>query len=192
MTPEALPPFSDEDLVLRAQAGDEKALTLLIRRYRPFVSSAASGYFGYALEPDDITQEGLLALLGAVYAFLPDKNAAFRTYAAVCIHNRLRTVVRRAASPKNAPLNAYVPLDELDLAGDGDPVSKVLSDEAAAEIVRIFREDLSALERSVLGRYLNGDSYKETAQALRLTEKAVGNALQRARAKLKKAIGSGS
>ena len=192
MVSNVLSPASDETLVLRAKAGDQKALNLLIRRSRPTVEKISARFFGFAMEPDDILQEGMLALLSAVYAFLPEKNASFRTFAAVCVANRLKTAVRQAASPKNAPLNAYVPLDEVEIADDGDPVNKLLSEEATAEIYSIFQNDLSSLELSVLKHFLNGYSYRETASALHITEKAADNALQRARAKLKRAINQGS
>ena len=179
---------TDASLVRLAKAGDGKALTSLLRNYRPMVEAISARYYGSGMEPEDLSQEGMLALLSAVYSFLPERSASFKTYAAICISNRLKTVVRQAAAPKNVPLNTYVPLDQVEIADNGDPVYKVISDEATAEIFRFFQNDLSPLENSVLKCFLKGYSYRETAAALGITEKAVDNALQRVRGKLSKAL----
>ena len=179
---------TDASLVRLAKAGDGKALTSLLRNYRPMVEAISARYYGSGMEPEDLSQEGMLALLSAVYSFLPERSASFKTYAAVCISNRLKTVVRQAAAPKNVPLNTYVPLDQVEIADNGDPVYKVISDEATAEIFRFFQNDLSPLENSVLKCFLKGYSYRETAAALGITEKGADNALQRIRSKLKKSM----
>ena len=44
---------------------------------------------------------------------------------------------------------------------------------------------LSALEKQVLALFLDGNSYSAIAKRLNVSEKAVDNALQRVRAKLK-------
>lgn len=179
-------PAPDEALAANAQAGDGKSAAALLQKYRPLVQSIASHYFGVSLETEDIVQEGMLALLSAVYAFKSGKNASFATFAAVCVTNRLRSVVKANAAPGNAPLNAYIPLDSVEIAGDSDPVHKIISDEAEEEWFRIFENDLSSLENRVLRCYLNGYSYREISALLRITEKAADNAMQRIRAKLKK------
>ena len=176
---------TDEQLALLAQSGDASAERILLSRMRPTVQSIASHFAGAALEQEDLIQEGLLALLSAVYAFRPEKAASLRTFAAVCISNRLRSVVRENASPKNAPLNGYVPLDTLEIADYSDPFHQVISDETVDEWFRIFENDLSSLENSVLQYFLKGYSYGEIARILQITEKAADNALQRIRKKLK-------
>lgn len=181
-------PQTDAALAAAAQAGDRKAAARLLQKYRPLVGSIASHYFGASLESEDLSQEGMLALLSAIYAFRENKNASFRTFAAVCITNRLRSLVKENAAPGNAPLNAYVPLDSLELAADSDPVHIIISDEAAEEWFRIFENDLSLLENRVLRCFLRGYSYREIAALLQITEKAADNAMQRIRAKLKKHI----
>lgn len=188
MTDSAFEGLSDNELVSAVQNETPGAVSELIRRYLPIVESTASHYFGVSLESDDIVQEGLLALLSAAYSYLPDKSAAFRTYSAVCISNRLRSVVKADAGKKNSPLNTYVPLDDIDIPADADPVKKVLADEAAENLSHIIDTELSALERRVLICIINGMTYKQTGAALGITEKSVNNALQRLRNKLKKAM----
>ena len=57
--------------------------------------------------------------------------------------------------------------------------------EAYEALVRRIASALSRREKQVLLLYLRGLSYAQIAKSLGLTEKAVDNALQRARAKLK-------
>ncbi len=192
MTDPTLSGLTDDELVLSVQNEIPGALTELIKRFRPFVVKIASHYFGVSLESDDIVQEGMLALLSAAYSYLPDKSAAFTTYSAVCISNRLRSLVKSEAGKKNSPLNSYVPLDDIDIeiAADSDPVYKVLADEAAKNLSEMIDSELSAMERKVLSCIIAGMSYKEAGNALGISEKSVNNALQRLRNKLKKAMGN--
>ena len=180
------PAPADEVLVLQAQAGDTGAAGCLLQRFRPLVKARASHYFGVSLEPEDIVQEGMLALLSAVYAYKTDRNACFAAFASACVEKRMRTAVKENAAPKNSPLNTYIPLDTVEIAADSDPVHKIISDETTSEWFQIFENDLSSLENSVLKLFLKGYSYREIATLLGITEKAADNALQRIRNKIKK------
>jgi RNA polymerase sporulation-specific sigma factor len=132
----------------------------------------------------------MLALLSAVYTFAPDKNASFKTYAGVCIHNRLRSVCKAQAAQKHRPLNSYVPLDELELPGGADPEGQLISEEEANDLNRFFTTELSPLEKKVLLCRLKGLSYSEISEKLQITEKSIDNALQRVRTKLKRRLDS--
>lgn len=188
MTDPTFASLSDEELASLVQTEVPGAVTELIKRFRPLVESIASHYFGVSLESDDIVQEGTLALLSAAYSYLPDKSAAFRTYSAVCISNRLKSLIKAETGKKNSPLNTYVPLEDVELPADTDPVKKVLADEAAKNLSDIIDTELSVLERSVLFGAIDGKSYRRIAEELGITEKSVNNALQRLRNKLKKAM----
>ena len=179
---------TDEALAALAQAGDQKAVAALIDRYRPLVAAIASRYFGASLEADDLVQEGLIGLLSAVYSFSPDKNASFKTYCSVCVVNAIRTAVKADAGKKHSPLNSSVPLEDAELTDDLSPEQIVLSDERAVFINRFICTRLSPLEQAVLKQHLNGADYHTAASALGITEKAVDNALQRARGKLARAL----
>jgi len=179
---------TDEELVSLSQSGDKNALSVLLRRFKSFVSGVSSRYDGVSLEKDDLFQEGMLGLLSAVYTYSPGKNAAFRTYAGVCVNNSLKSVIRRENENKNIPLNTYIPLDDLNISGGTEPENKLISLEETKALYSIFDRDLSALEKKVLLCRLDGLGYAETAAKLNITEKAVDNAMQRVRAKLKKTI----
>ena len=70
--------LSDEQLVLNAQS-DKTAIGELIARYICTVEFLAKKYGAEVHE--DLVQEGLMGLLGAVRTYREDKNAKFSTYA---------------------------------------------------------------------------------------------------------------
>lgn len=77
--------LSDEQLVLNAQS-DKTAIGELIARYICTVEFLAKKYGTEVHE--DLVQEGLMGLLGAVRTYREDKNAKFSTYATKCIKIR--------------------------------------------------------------------------------------------------------
>ncbi len=178
--------LSDEALVAVVQQGDKKALTALIERYRSVAEKAAASCTGVSLEKDDFIQEALLALLSAAYTYSPQGKAGFRTYANVCMQNRLRSVLRAEAAEKNMPLNTYIPLDELTLPGGDDPEDRLISEEERQALFACFERDLSPLEKQVLVYRIEGLSYSEISIRLHITEKSTDNALQRVRIKLRR------
>ncbi len=184
---EAAEHLTDEELVRRVRTGDPASASELIKRFTPFVRSAAKHYFGASLENDDMVQEGMIALLLAAYSYSDRKNASFKTYSAVCISNRLNTVVKAQSAAKHLPLNTYVPIDEVELASGITPESIYIAAEHTDELISEINRELSALEKKVLSSFLSGNSHRETASELNITEKSVANALQRVRAKLRAA-----
>ncbi len=178
---------TDEELTLLLQSGGKTAIKVLLERYTPFVRFLASRYYGASLENDDIIQEGLIALLFAAYSYSSQKNASFKTYSAVCIANRIRTVTKAQAANKNSMLNTYVPLEDVDAVSYSTPESRYIDSEHTKELVMCMNDLLSPLEKRVVSLCLEGYTNKETADRLDISPKAVANALQRIRGKLKKA-----
>ncbi len=139
------------------------------------------------METDDLCQEGLFGLLLAAKTFDPKNGASFRTYADVCISNRVIMAYRSAMGRKNKPLSNFVSLsgeDAPDFPADcsADPET-MLDDRESFEIIRrrIVEEILTPMELRALRLYLGGCSYREIAKKMSVTEKAADNALQRAR-----------
>ena len=181
---------TDEELAAAVQQGDKTAVDVLLKRYRAFARSAARRYNGVFQDEDDYFQEAMLALLSAAYTYSPHKNAGFKTYAAVCVRNRLASVFRAEAAEKNAPLNEYIPLEDVNVSGGEDPEGRLISAQETEALSRFFDSELSPLEKKVLSCRLDGLSYTEISQRLHITEKSTDNALQRVRVKLKKVFQS--
>lgn len=104
--------YSDQQLATLVREGDPDAFLELTSRYMTLIRAKAAPFHGTMLEADDLCQEGLLGLLDAVRNYREDGGASFRTYAGVCITNRIIMAYRWAAGRKNFPLNNFVPLSE--------------------------------------------------------------------------------
>lgn len=178
-----------ETVCLRAaRAGDDAAMASLISDHLPFIrQKAASAAPVCGLDAEDLAQEGLIGLLSAVRSFDFYGTAAFRTYARACIVNSIRSAMRRTSRPGAVPARAVLPIDSADeLCAADDPQDIVVGREEAARLLRYVDEHLSEREQQVLRLYLSGDSYAVVAEKLGLSDsKAVDNALQRIRKKLK-------
>lgn len=171
------------ELVALAREGDESALAAVIAREMPVIRAAAARAACPGLEFDDAVQEGLIALFHAVKTFDPAREASFSTYAGACIRNAASDAARAAKRRKHAPLNTSVPLsDEQPAPG---PEETILAGERYATTMHTIETRLSPLEKQVLMLFLEGEAYGAIARRLAVTEKAVDNALQRVRAKLR-------
>lgn len=169
----------DEDLLARAQQGEEAALAALIARMMPAIRKGAAAYRAPGLDFEDAVQEGLIGLFQAVRGYRPNAGAAFSTYAAACIHHAQQDAQRAALRKKHAPLP-----DAENLPQPG-PEELAIAGERYAATLQRMQTDLSALERRALVASLHGQSVAHTAQELGVTPKAVANALARARRKLR-------
>ncbi len=194
---------SDSELISQARSGDRAAEEALVLRFGRLVRACARPLFLMGGDSEDLVQEGMVGLLAAIREYDPQRNASFRTYAEVCIRNRLLSAVRAASRDKHTPLNSYVPLDTaLFDDTERDERSSVDQRQGNPEALFIHREDmqermnriysqLSPLETRVLRLYLSGLSYSEIASKCNRPLKSVDNAVQRIRQKIARQIQSG-
>ena len=184
---------SDEKLALLAKDGNDEALAALITRYMPFVLMRARSFAKGELDPDDLYQEGMIALLKAVRNYREDMAGSFKTFAAVCVNNKLISTVTSHMRQKNAPMRSYFSLNDDDWPEDllaiphpeNDPEQLVIANEEILDRNRRVETLLSPFERQVLRLYLSSYSYDEMSRQLGSSTKAVDNALQRVRRKLR-------
>ena len=195
---------SDESLCAQAAAGDRRAEETLVVRYNRLVRMCARPYFLAGGDSEDLIQEGMVGLLGAIREYDPNKAASFRTYAEICVKNRLFSAVKAAARDKHTPLNNSVSFENPLFSGTGerfacgtpdrqaeDPEEIILSREAFRERMKALHGQLSGFEASLLRLYLNGLSYSEIAAEVNKSPKSVDNAVQRIRRKLAQQSSSG-
>jgi len=182
--------YTDSQLACLVSNGNSDAFVELTARYMSLIRVKAAPFRCTMREADDLCQEGLWGLLCAARTYDATGKAAFRTYAGVCINNRIIMAFRAAASRKNSPLNDFVSLSDdglqIDMADSTTNPETILMDrESVIAIQRRIQKNLSKIEQQVLILYLSGCSYHEVAAKLGVTAKAVDNALQRVRLKLK-------
>jgi RNA polymerase sporulation-specific sigma factor len=85
---------------------------------------------------------------------------------------------------KNTPSGGVISLSEVDISVNTSLEDRIISAEGTEIIFDFLQNQLSPLELSVIKHHLSGVSYKEIAERLDITEKAVDNAVQRTRSKL--------
>lgn len=68
-------------LIAKAQAGDERAMTTLLRKHRGFVCMIAKRFRGRGLEFEDLEQAGSFGLATAIRRFDPSHGVRLTTYA---------------------------------------------------------------------------------------------------------------
>jgi len=123
--------------------------------------------------------------LRAVSCYMPGRGTSVRTFVSVCVNNYVTSALRRYNKRDRA---AEVELAESDLppgAETTDPQDLYSAKETVRQIMEVIQTELTELERSVMEAYLAGEHYDAIAQRLHITIKAVDNALQRVRKKLK-------
>lgn len=185
---------SDEELIMRFRAGETNIEDYLMEKYKGLVRQKARAMFLIGGDTDDLIQEGMIGLFKAVRDFQPGREAAFATFAGVCIDRQLYSAIQSSNRQKHIPLNSYVSLNQEE---EGSPIwelsvenpeSIVIDQENARDLQQKFMGFLSPMERKVLDLYLRGEGYVEIARILNKSPKSIDNALQRIRSKIREAL----
>ncbi len=192
----------DETLCFLASAGNRLAEETLVTRYNRLVRTCARPFFLAGGDSEDLTQEGMVGLITAVREYDAGKEASFRTFAEICIRNRLYSVLRASARDKQQPLNQSLSLDDSHF--DSNPLTSgtnnlaqrnpedfLIDREHTAALLSGVRKQLSEFEAKILGFYLDGLSCREIAKAVGKPPKSVDNAVQRIRRKVARQLLSG-
>jgi len=179
--------ITDEELCALAKSGSGDAEHDLVVRYARLVRACARPYFLEGGEMEDLIQEGMFGLIGAIRDYSPEEGASFRTFARTCVRRRIYTAIRSAAREKHAPLNDYVPIEGGGAAEAEDPEDAVIGVEKLEEFRAAAVGKLSKFELEVLQLYLEGWSCAEIGEKLGRDAKSADNAVQRIRRKMNQA-----
>ena len=190
----------DESLSDLARRGDRDAEEILVKRYNRLVRQLARPFYLAGGDSDDLIQEGMIGLICAVREYDGQRAASFRTFAEICIRNRLYSAVRAAARDKHTPLNQSVPLEMPFFDGQSscfgamageNPEDLIIGRERVQDALSDVRKQLSDFEAKILGYYLDGLTIREMAKAVSRSPKSVDNAVQRIRRKAARHLDSG-
>ena len=176
--------YSDEELCALVADGCREAEEELVKRYLRPVRVCARPYFLAGGDSEDLIQEAMFGLLKAIREFDPGRDARFKTFAEVCIRNRIRSAVTNAARSKHAPLNDSVPFESPMLGVGASPEEQYISREEETELLTCLEQQLSPLEHRVLDFFLLGLSYQEISEQVGRSIKSVDNTVQRIRRKV--------
>ncbi len=189
--------LNDERLVELCREGNDSAEEVLISRYTKHVRSLARPYFLAGGDSEDLIQEGMIGVVKAISGFQPERDTSFKTFAFVCIRNKLYSAVKNASGNRHSPLNNYIPFEALLFDSDSshhganafsfssadDPAEQIIGREATRELLHKLEGILSRFELDVLELYLEGLSYAEISERVSKPQKSVDNAVQRIRRK---------
>lgn len=197
--------YNDNELLSYVSENNEEATEILYEKYMPLVKKTAGKMHLYikntGMEVNDLIQEGMLGLSSAIHEYNEEKNASFYTFAKTCIERKIITAATAAKRLKHKPLNDSLPLETTKITDDnlvfleeiiGDnkenPESMLLDSENFNEIIENAKKELTDFELQVFELRISDFGYKEIAEILEKDIKAIDNALQRIKTKLKKTL----
>lgn len=200
---QCLEAMSDEELIILYRKGQNRAIELLIQRYKQLVRHKIKGDFFVGGDKDDLIQEGMIGLFKAICDYDVNREASFKSFATLCVTRQISTAFKAVTRQKHMPLNRSislnVPINGGTLEGDEEgmllidviknnlsltPEEEVISKENVAHINNYMLKSLSHMEREVISLYMEGKDYKEISDIMNKSPKSIDNALQRIKKKL--------
>ncbi len=186
---------NEYELVYLAQDGNEDAINLIYRKYKPIVVKKSKNAIVFAshhgVEINDIMQEGFIGLDEAIRNFSQDTDATFYTFANLCIDRQIANYLKKMTSGKDRILNEAITInDSLEKTmRDATDIEKYfVGRDNNKEIANLIREKLTPFEKQVFDLRLKGYSFEEIANILNKDMKAIYNTFFRIREKIKKNI----
>lgn len=197
--------YNDYELVHYAVGEQsEEAMEILYQKYKPLIVNFAKkmlpGCSGSGVELNDLIQEGMLGLNNAIDHYIEQKDITFYTFARTCIERRIISATIAAKRQKHKILNESLSLEmttpneetmELEyLLKDEsmEPSQLLLTNEREEKLFELFKERFTEFELQVFELKMNQFSYDEIATILEKNKKAIDNALQRIKNKIKEIL----
>jgi len=196
--PAATPGTTDDDrrLVDQARAGDVRAFETLVRRYQRWVFTLALRMLGDRAEAEDMAQEIFLKAHRGLGSFKGASRFSTWLYS-IASHHCLNSLEARRRRPGSSPgpggatgsreTGEDDPPAAVDRLVDGAPRADAILERAdLARIVQAELKNLTEDHRLILIlRDIQGLSYEEIAESLRLELGTVRSRLHRARMEMK-------
>ena len=190
---------ADEELLSRAQAGDEQAFVALVRRYQNSMVRLARSFVPSAAVAEDVAQEAWLGMMRGVDKF--EGRSSFKAWLMRIVVNRARTTgasERRSIAigyPADAASEAQYGCSDgsRQLASPSEPWVEDIDDRIRAlqmtNLMRSAVNNLPAGQRAVVTlRDMEGLSSKEACAALDISEGNQRVLLHRARSCLRQSL----
>lgn len=193
----------DVSLIERIRCRQPGARDELVEKYIPLVRHIVRRHYVHGMDFDDLVQEGLIGLLGAIEEYRPDVfPVRFSSFAYLCVVRKIYNVIKRVRGAKHRihlealSLHAKLGGDDdrtlldvqADVAAATDPQEIVVDRLSARELNRLLASRLSLLEYTVLALLLQGFSCSDIGAKLGVDPKAVDNARTRVRLKLRRLL----
>ena len=189
--------YSDEELIFRLRQGEMEISDYLMEKYKDMVRKQARAMYLWGGENDDLIQEGMIGLFKAIRDYREERETSFFHFAELCITRQIYSAIEASNRKKHAPLNSYVsfysevseegqPLAEyLESERSDNPEQRMIDQENFELFLKKVRQSLSKMECEVLDDYLSGLNYQQIAEKMKKSPKAIDNALQRIKTKIR-------
>lgn len=193
--------YNDYELLNYIAEEDENSYYILLEKYRPLINNLSlkflKKYKACGVEVNDLNQEGMLALSRAIKTFDYKGDTSFYTYVKSCVENALNSYMIGTTRLKQKILNDAISIEaskngkniNLEYLFKNDsinPENILINEEDNKELIDIVNNCLTDFEIQVLKLKISGMSYKEISVFLDKDIKAIDNAMQRIRSKIKK------
>lgn len=180
---------TDEQLVARAQAGDDRAFELLVRKYQHKVVKLTARYVNPA-DAQDVAQEAFIKAYRALSGF--KGNSAFYTWLyRISINTAKNHLVARARRPASqdidvADAEAYGHTERF--SEQDTPEALLESEEIRDTVIHAIKTLPKDLRTAIMLRELDGMSYEDIAEAMECPVGTVRSRIFRARAAIEQEI----
>ncbi len=195
--------------IIKSESDDaDAALDILLRRHKRLVLNQAHSLYLIGADKEDLIQEGMIGLYKAIREYDDTRSDTFTAFASLLIQNQLINAINSYNRKKYRPLNDSVSLDAPIVSDTDDdvhalidimevpnsslnPEDFVIDKEKVSMIEYELGKRLSGFEKSVYNLYLTGMDYRQIADKLGKTPKAIDNARSRIRSKLSRLLENG-
>lgn len=176
--------------VALAISGDRKALTAIVEEYSPQIYNLAFRYMRNKEDAEDVLQESFLKMINKINAFQRKSSLYSWLY-------RITTNTALEKLRKKHPEQFLLDVDKVDYESHGTgslielphfDKKDIMADDFQAELNSLLSELNAKLRIIFILRDIEGNSVKETAKILNLSESNVKVRLMRARMFLKEKL----
>ncbi|MEG0664204.1 MAG: sigma-70 family RNA polymerase sigma factor, partial [Clostridia bacterium] len=171
------------------------AFNELISRYAKIIKLHTNPYKFSSFDIEDLWQEGWLGFLSAVNRFDDEKNTMFKSFASVCIKNRILSAVKKIVSQKDniktmslSSQTEQSTLEKSIMPVKENPESVFFDKDYEGHLFSIIKTVLTEKEYKIIILFLSGFSYDEIAKKLGVNVKSIDNSLQKIRKKIKSVV----
>jgi len=197
---------NEHELLMQAVAGDRASLErLLLMHYVPLsrrIAAKLPSMGQGVVAADDVLQQTFMQVFRDIGTFHPQTDASFQCWLNRIADHRVIDAVRSARRKKRGGDTTHIPsysnADSIQdliktLAADGRSPSQSVAGHEAVQAIQIAINELPANQRRALQLHcLEGKSLEAVAEELQCTKDAVRGLVDRAKRRLREALGRAS
>ena len=176
--------YSDEQLMLLFQGGNENAYIELVNRYKDKLINFIFNYLGDVESSEDVVQETMIKLYQKKHYY--KEIAKFSTWLYTIAKNLANTELRKRKQRKTTLLSQFTKDDKMyDLISNDNEVGQEIQTEIVSKIIREAVDQLSEKFKTVITlRDIQQLSYEDISEIIDVPIGTVKSRINRARLQL--------